>query len=464
MTAVRRPGRRRREKKLMSMDEVNERFPLLKYKAWRSTREQQGLPTSGGVAAAQAQAAAWRDADRPSKEGKASLEVSKSDPDSMEDHVTAAASEPTAFGSTPAPTATTLTGPEETRTSTVEQPVAHRIGSDGANKTSEAQAEPKATPSDPQGSNRHADAQSRADDDEEEDDHIHTAVPPELLTNPGDTCAICLDNIEDDDDVRGLTCGHAFHASCLDPWLTSRRACCPLCKADFYVPKPRPEGDAASEPTRSGRRAHRHGGRYTMPTQPAAAWPGSRGDGFFSARVFLPGRFMNGNPAERDHRGVPVVMRGQRYGDRNWHRQHQRSPGRFDQPPPEDVTNAASTEASTRRWWRPALARGRWGRSRQAPDSATQTEPSTTAANEPAAAEAAAAAAAAETGTRANDNPWRARFTGGLRRFVPSRGTNASNEPTSTTAAAVTDTSVGSMTTPSRLEAGTATTTEPVRT
>ncbi|KAJ8613732.1 hypothetical protein MRB53_036874 [Persea americana] len=31
--------RRRREKKLMSMDEVNERFPLIKYKLWRISRE-----------------------------------------------------------------------------------------------------------------------------------------------------------------------------------------------------------------------------------------------------------------------------------------------------------------------------------------------------------------------------------------------------------------------------------------
>jgi len=66
-------------------------------------------------------------------------------------------------------------------------------------------------------------------DDEDDDDHIHTAVPPELLTNPGDSCAICIDTLEEDDDIRGLTCGHAFHAGCLDPWLTSRRACCPLC-------------------------------------------------------------------------------------------------------------------------------------------------------------------------------------------------------------------------------------------
>ncbi|RCK58217.1 hypothetical protein Cantr_06837 [Candida viswanathii] len=47
------------------------------------------------------------------------------------------------------------------------------------------------------------------------------------------SCAICLEVIEDDDIVRGLICGHVFHAECLDPWLTKRRACCPMCKRDY---------------------------------------------------------------------------------------------------------------------------------------------------------------------------------------------------------------------------------------
>jgi len=49
MTVMPRPHRRRREKKLMSMDEVNQRFPLTKYKTWRATREKEGLPTAGGI-------------------------------------------------------------------------------------------------------------------------------------------------------------------------------------------------------------------------------------------------------------------------------------------------------------------------------------------------------------------------------------------------------------------------------
>ncbi|CCG24575.1 hypothetical protein CORT_0F03510 [Candida orthopsilosis Co 90-125] len=47
------------------------------------------------------------------------------------------------------------------------------------------------------------------------------------------SCAICLEMLEDEDVVRGLICGHVFHAICLDPWLTKRRACCPMCKRDY---------------------------------------------------------------------------------------------------------------------------------------------------------------------------------------------------------------------------------------
>lgn len=48
------------------------------------------------------------------------------------------------------------------------------------------------------------------------------------------SCAICLEVLENDDVVRGLLCGHVYHAECLDPWLTKRRACCPTCKRDYF--------------------------------------------------------------------------------------------------------------------------------------------------------------------------------------------------------------------------------------
>lgn len=60
------------------------------------------------------------------------------------------------------------------------------------------------------------------------------APSEEQLHFTSGSCAICLDHIEDEDIVRGLVCGHVFHADCLDPWLTKRRACCPMCKRDYY--------------------------------------------------------------------------------------------------------------------------------------------------------------------------------------------------------------------------------------
>ncbi|GKT91661.1 RING-8 protein [Colletotrichum tofieldiae] len=42
-----RPHRRRREKKLMTMDEVNDKFPMTKYKTWVGERAREGLPTAG---------------------------------------------------------------------------------------------------------------------------------------------------------------------------------------------------------------------------------------------------------------------------------------------------------------------------------------------------------------------------------------------------------------------------------
>ncbi|VVT44243.1 uncharacterized protein SAPINGB_P000351 [Magnusiomyces paraingens] len=58
-----------------------------------------------------------------------------------------------------------------------------------------------------------------------------TAVEDE---DTGDTCAICIDSLEPDDDIRALDCHHVFHTDCITPWLTTRRALCPLCKRDYY--------------------------------------------------------------------------------------------------------------------------------------------------------------------------------------------------------------------------------------
>lgn len=188
----------------MTMDEVNEKFPLTKYKTWRSARAEEGLPTAGGINTSPSRAASVKNMPRASEdENRTKAQSSTSD---------------------------TIT--EKTDQSEPSSPTVARAND----------KDPKATVSETVAI---APTRTNATDEGDEDgaDQIQTAIPAEQLPDPGDTCAICIDALEDDDDIRGLTCGHAFHASCVDPWLTSRRACCPLCKADYYTPKPRPEGE-----------------------------------------------------------------------------------------------------------------------------------------------------------------------------------------------------------------------------
>ncbi|APA09783.1 hypothetical protein SS1G_06012 [Sclerotinia sclerotiorum 1980 UF-70] len=297
-----RPHRRRREKKLMSMDEVNERFPLIKYKNWVANRASEGLPTSGGVTA-------------PPSRAVSVLEVEGVEPSSPvgSKHsvntrpATATSNKEEGMASSPTHT---IEGGHDDRKS-MDAVISEKAA---ASKTEEHKEElhhleEVPTRASTVDNKNPATVEEEVEDDDDDDDHIHTAVPPELLNNPGDSCAICIDTLEEDDDVRGLTCGHAFHAGCLDPWLTSRRACCPLCKADYFTPKPRPEGE--QEPERQSRRAN--ASRANMPQQPQSAWTGIRG---------MPGRFgasarSNVDTQNRDERQARRARQAQGDGPMN---------------------------------------------------------------------------------------------------------------------------------------------------
>ena len=264
----------------MTIEEVNERFPLIKYKAWRSSRAAEGLPTEGGITAPPSRAPSIKDTvgfvtPTPGSPIEESPSEKKEATATSED-------QPSGPSAVPA-SEVTETNPTEER-----PPTAHSLTEPDANKLTTHDTE-----------------------EEEDDEQIQMAVPAELLASPGDSCAICLDTIEDDDDIRGLTCGHAFHASCVDPWLTTRRACCPLCKADYYVPKPRPEGVDITEAERLGRRT-----RGSVPTSPQYGFlaPGSRGSSSTTRpRMVLPGRFMAVVYNENDR--FPSVVREHRSRD-----------------------------------------------------------------------------------------------------------------------------------------------------
>jgi hypothetical protein len=268
LTTMPRPHRRRREKKLMTMDEVNERFPLTKYKQWKSTRETEGLPPSGGIATAPpSRAASMKDVDG----AMSNIDDSTSSP-RPDKALSMAREDRTSVGST-SPTHPVV--PRKSEDSKAKDKAWDKDVE--ADKPATTTAQPIETGKDLPSAN----IPEHDSDSDDEDDPIRTATAPEMLSEPGDTCAICLDTLEDDDEVRGLTCGHAFHASCVDPWLSSRRACCPLCKADYYVPKPRPEGEA--EQILGGR------GRVGLrsPTSPQAVWTTTRGNPFSRSRVII---------------------------------------------------------------------------------------------------------------------------------------------------------------------------------
>lgn len=247
----------------MSMDEVNERFPLIKYKAWRFSREARGLSGAGGVTAPPSRAPSIKNEEATVGASPASPTVATSGT-VQQDHAAATDIHSPSNSKQPATSAEQTEKVPLEKTETVTSTLAER---------------------------------ERHDDSEDEDDPISTASPPEMLSAPGDSCAICIDTLEDDDDVRGLTCGHAYHAACVDPWLTSRRACCPLCKADYYVPKPR---SAENDGDENGRRER----GIRMPQSPAAAWigGGTRGGSSGRPRLVLAGpRFLLMEPGSHRH-------------------------------------------------------------------------------------------------------------------------------------------------------------------
>lgn len=287
MAAMPRTHRRRREKKLMTMDEVNGRFPLIKYKAWVTARAEEGLSTAGGVATPSSRPGSIKNIDdviTPDQDAKISNEHQRPITPNPINTLSETRYSPTTAKSSPAIVEDQPQNTKEKET---------KAASDGAPLPPTQQ-------------------QVHDDDDMDDDDQIQIAVPTEMLANPGDSCAICLDTLEDDDDVRGLSCGHAFHASCLDPWLTSRRACCPLCKADYYIPKPRPDGEVAVDAERlSGRRPAGISSRTELPQSPPYTFMSGRGGTSFRPRMVLPGRFMTiGHGDQPDNRyGFPTVQR-----------------------------------------------------------------------------------------------------------------------------------------------------------
>ncbi|CRK02888.1 hypothetical protein BN1723_008799 [Verticillium longisporum] len=230
-----RPHRRRREKKLMTMEEVNEKFPMMKYKSWVLERAKEGLPTAGGVSAPPSRAGSVR---------------------SVEGIVPVVAPEEPSRDRNPADVQPATNAAAVTNAPDEKKATAKDVDGN-AGQTSGTTAQPAAAP---------PLQRVHSEDDDDDDEHINAAVPPELLASSGDTCAICIDSLEDDDD------------------------------ADYYTPKPRPPPGEA-DPNNANANA-----RMNMPNAPPAAWYNLRGSrlGGFGGRI---GGFMPNDSRSRNARG-----------------------------------------------------------------------------------------------------------------------------------------------------------------
>ncbi|KAJ3257542.1 hypothetical protein HK103_004451 [Boothiomyces macroporosus] len=56
--------------------------------------------------------------------------------------------------------------------------------------------------------------------------------PEENEKSTDETCAMCLEDYEDNDQLRELYCGHRYHSSCIDVYLLNQKRICPVCNAD----------------------------------------------------------------------------------------------------------------------------------------------------------------------------------------------------------------------------------------
>ncbi|RDX85808.1 E3 ubiquitin-protein ligase RHA1B, partial [Mucuna pruriens] len=54
------------------------------------------------------------------------------------------------------------------------------------------------------------------------------------LVDPPESCAVCLSEFDENDEIRRLAnCRHIFHRGCLDRWIRYDQRTCPLCRTPF---------------------------------------------------------------------------------------------------------------------------------------------------------------------------------------------------------------------------------------
>ncbi|KAJ7843392.1 hypothetical protein B0H14DRAFT_2778677 [Mycena olivaceomarginata] len=66
-----------------------------------------------------------------------------------------------------------------------------------------------------------------------------------VVSNCVERCLICLDDYDPADDIRVLSCRHAFHLTCVDRWLETGRNNCPACRTKGVPTDPMAHAAAA---------------------------------------------------------------------------------------------------------------------------------------------------------------------------------------------------------------------------
>lgn len=192
LTTVERNRRLRRSsvKKLLTVEELDQRFPVQLYSYWCGHRVKNGLSAEGGISASAATKVMKVAAAAASKvELETDIPLTKNSEKNDND--------------------TTFVPQEQTSSSQENDDAIKPINLIHPINTSNTI-------------------------DTMDTSHDHSLL--DLPDSTGDICAICLENLEPNEFIRALSCHHVFHSDCVTPWLTTRRAICPLCKTDFFSP------------------------------------------------------------------------------------------------------------------------------------------------------------------------------------------------------------------------------------
>ena len=50
-------------------------------------------------------------------------------------------------------------------------------------------------------------------------------------------CSVCMSNMEKEEEICELHCGHNYHSDCIEPWLKEYNYKCPICRKEVGKPK-----------------------------------------------------------------------------------------------------------------------------------------------------------------------------------------------------------------------------------